>query len=85
MKERSADGHALVVGADTWPEMRQWREPERLFALVEVAVVERPGSLTGALESPFAAARAVHRLVGPSLPISATVVRERVRRVVVIR
>ncbi|MGE5125030.1 MAG: nicotinate-nucleotide adenylyltransferase [Betaproteobacteria bacterium] len=78
--ERPSDTLFLVVGADTWPEMRQWRGPERLFALVEVAVVERPGSLTAALEPPFADARPVHRLVGPSLPISATVVRERVRR-----
>jgi len=77
--ERSRDSFVLLVGADTWPEMTQWREPERLFALVEVAVAERPGSPALALEPPFPAARAVHRVCGPSLPISASAVRERVR------
>ena len=70
----------LLVGADTWPEMPQWREPARLFALVEVAVAERPGAPAPALEAPFPGARSVHRIAGPSLPISATAVRERVRR-----
>lgn len=78
--ERPGDAFFLVVGTDTWPEMRQWREPERLFALVEVAVAERPGSLGAALEPPFPGARPVHRVLGPTLPISATAVRERVRR-----
>jgi nicotinate-nucleotide adenylyltransferase len=78
--ERPRDSFVLLVGADTWPEMTQWREPERLFGLVEVAVAERPGSAAIALEPPFPAARAVHRVCGPSLPISASAVRECVRR-----
>jgi nicotinate-nucleotide adenylyltransferase len=78
--ERPRDSFVLLVGADTWPEMPQWREPARLFALVEVAVAERPGAGVGALEPPFAGSRPVHRVCGPSLPISATAVRERVRR-----
>ena len=68
----------LVVGADTWPEMTSWREPERLFSLVEVAVAGRPGTQQASLEPPFASSRPVHRVVGPTLPISATAIRERV-------
>ena len=76
--ERSRDSFVLLVGADTWPEMTQWREPERLFALVEVAVAARPGSAAATLVPPFASSRPVHRVVGPTLPISATAIRERV-------
>ena len=77
---RPHDSFVLLVGADTWPEMPQWREPARLFALVDVAVAERPGAPFASLEPPFAGARPVHRVSGPSLAISATAVRERVRR-----
>ncbi len=78
--ERPHDSFVLVVGADTWPEMTGWREPERLFSLVEVAVAERPGAPALALLPPFASARGVRRVEGPSLAVSATAVRERVRR-----
>jgi nicotinate-nucleotide adenylyltransferase len=78
--ERPGDSFVLLVGADTWPEMPQWREPARLFGLVEVAVAERPGTPPLVLEPPFPGARPLHRVSGPSLPISATAVRERVRR-----
>jgi nicotinate-nucleotide adenylyltransferase len=77
---RPQDSFVLLVGADTWPEMQKWREPERLFSLVEVAVADRPGVTPGPLEPPFPAARPVHRVSGPSLPVSASVVRDRVRR-----
>jgi nicotinate-nucleotide adenylyltransferase len=77
--ERPADAFVLLVGADTWPEMSGWREPERLFSLVEVAVAERPGAPMLELVSPFGAARGVRRVAGPGLAVSATAVRERVR------
>ena len=35
--ERPDDDLVLVVGADTWPEMTGWREPERLFSLAAEA------------------------------------------------
>ena len=57
-----------------------WREPARLFSLVEVAVVDRPGTPAGPLAAPFPAARGVVRVEGPLLPISATAIRDRVRR-----
>ncbi len=78
--ERPDDQLVLVVGSDTWPEMTGWREPERLFALAEVAVVDRPGQPARALASPFPSARGVARVQGPGLAVSATSVRERVRR-----
>lgn len=78
--ERPADSFVLVVGADTWPEMSAWREPERLLSLVEVAVVDRPGAPQGPLAAPFPDVRGVVRVDGPSLPISSTAIRDRVRR-----
>jgi nicotinate-nucleotide adenylyltransferase len=80
VSERPSDSFVLVVGADTWPEMASWREPERLLRLVEVAVVDRPGCPGGELRLPFPGARGVRRAEGPSLPISATAIRERVAR-----
>jgi nicotinate-nucleotide adenylyltransferase len=78
--ERPSDSFVLLVGSDTWPEISSWREPERLLSLVEVAVVERPGAPEGPLTPPFPGARGVVRVDGPSLPISSTAIRDRVRR-----
>lgn len=78
-KERPGDTLVLVVGSDTWPEMTGWKEPERLFALAEIAVVNRPGQAPQNPVRPFPSARKVVRVEGPALPISATGVRERVR------
>ncbi|HXK09024.1 MAG TPA: nicotinate-nucleotide adenylyltransferase [Vicinamibacteria bacterium] len=75
---RPSDVLFLVVGTDTWPEMTTWREPERLLSLVEVVVVDRPGYPAPPPTAPFPSARGVRRADGPSLPISATAVRERV-------
>jgi nicotinate-nucleotide adenylyltransferase len=78
--ERPEDELVLVVGSDTWPEMTSWREPERLFALAEVAVLDRPGQPAPDAVAPFPGALGVARVDGPALPISATAIREHVRR-----
>jgi nicotinate-nucleotide adenylyltransferase len=80
LSERPSDTFVLVVGADTWPEVRTWREPERLLSLVEVAVVDRPGYPGAEPEAPFPASRGVRRAEGPTLPISATAIRELARQ-----
>lgn len=77
--ERAADSFVLVVGADTWPEIRGWREPERLLGLVEVAVVDRPGFPAVEPKPPFAGARPARRVSGPGLPLSASAIREHAR------
>jgi nicotinate-nucleotide adenylyltransferase len=85
LSERPSDSFVLVVGADTWPEMTTWREPERLLSLVEVVVVDRPGHPGVQPRSPFPGARGVRRAEGPSLPISATAIRERAGRQLSVR
>ncbi len=73
---RAQDAFVLVVGADTWPEIPTWREPERLLWLVEVAVVDRPGYASPSLAPPFPGARGAHRVGGPGLPLSASAIRD---------
>lgn len=77
-EERPGDAFVMIVGSDTWPEMAAWRDPERLFRLCSVAVVDRPGETGPLVAPPFPASMA--RVSGPGLAISATSVRERVRR-----
>ena len=77
--ERPDDTFVLVVGADTWPEIVTWRDPEKLLSLVEVAVVDRPGYPAEEPLVRFPAARGARRAEGPALSISATEVRERAR------
>ena len=85
LSERPSDSFVLVVGADTWPEMTTWREPERLLSLVEVVVVDRPGYPGEEPKSPFPGARGVRRVEGPSLAISATAIRGRAQRQLSVR
>ena len=81
MGERPDDAFVVIVGSDTWPEMATWREPERLFRLCMVAVVDRPGDpVATPLVPPFPDSQGVLRVSGCGLPISATAVRERVKR-----
>jgi nicotinate-nucleotide adenylyltransferase len=79
-RARPADSLYLIVGSDTFPEMQTWKDPERLFALCTVAVVERPGK-NDAAPPPVRSgwSSRVERVAGPGLPISATEVRRRVR------
>jgi len=80
VRARASDTFVLVVGADTWPEIPSWREPERLLSLVEVAVVERPGFRSGAeAKPPFPSSRGVRHVSGPGLPLSATAIREQAK------
>ena len=61
----------LIVGSDTFPEMRGWRDAERVFALSAVAVVTRPG----AAADDQADVR-VRQVSGPALDISSTAIRQ---------
>jgi nicotinate-nucleotide adenylyltransferase len=67
----------LIVGSDTFVEMAGWKDAARIFASCEVAVVSRPDGAAPA--PPVAAASGVTLVPGPTLDISATEVRARVR------
>lgn len=74
-----------LAGADSFLSLRRWRDPDRLLELAEWIVVSRPGyPLAEADLAPLALApgqRArVHILAGVAEDVSATELRERLRR-----
>jgi nicotinate-nucleotide adenylyltransferase len=64
----------FLVGADAARELPQWHEAERLPELAEIVVLTRPGA------DPPGSALIDRVLVVPAAEVSATAVRERVRR-----
>jgi nicotinate-nucleotide adenylyltransferase len=72
----------LVMSVDSLAQIDGWHEPDRLLSLIEWLVGPRPGTPAPdpeQLRQRFgAAADRIHLLDGPSLDVSATVVRERV-------
>jgi nicotinate-nucleotide adenylyltransferase len=76
LQENPGDDVVIIVGSDTFPDMATWRDPERLFAMCRIAVVDRPGEARGELAG---APPGTRRVEGPGLPISATLVRRRAR------
>jgi nicotinate-nucleotide adenylyltransferase len=72
----------LVMSVDSLAQIDGWHEPDRLLSLIEWLVGPRPGTPPPdpeRLRQRFgAAADRIHLLDGPSLDVSATVVRERV-------
>jgi len=80
--ERPADAVVLIVGSDTFPELRTWKDYDRLLEMCTIAVVTRPedGREEGARGEPPAA-----RVPGPGLAVSATDIRRRVKEGLSIR
>jgi len=80
----------FIVGADTASTLRAWREPARILELADLAVAGREGpGQRGVLDSlaPLLSARrpgesdtGVSFLEMPAVPISSSMVRERVAR-----
>lgn len=74
LREREPDtAWYLIMGQDNLPELRQWRDVDRLPDLAEIVLVTRGGGGDeGEPEAPFS------RVCVPALEISSTVVRRRV-------
>lgn len=67
----------VIVGADAFAAIRQWREPERLLAMAEWIVVTRPSLTELRLPELTAEERGgVHVLRTVAHPASATAIRE---------
>jgi len=69
----------VIVGSDAFAEMGSWKEPEQLFSMCSVAVVTRPGEL-GEPAPPRTKAGAATAVQGPTLAVSATLIRRRIRQ-----
>jgi len=80
-----ADTLFNLVGADSFLSLRRWREPDRLLELAEWIVVTRPGYALSEQDlqplhlTPQQRLR-VHMLAGVEEDVSATGLRERLRR-----
>jgi nicotinate-nucleotide adenylyltransferase len=74
----------FILGWDSLSQLPGWREPQRIAAMCHLVAVPRPGfrrPAMAALEAKMPGiSRKVAFLDGPNLGISATMIRERVRR-----
>jgi nicotinate-nucleotide adenylyltransferase len=74
-----------LVGADSFLDLRKWRDPDRLLDISEWIVVSRPGHALGDKElaslqlMPEQRSR-VHLLIGVEQDVSATELRERLHK-----
>ena len=67
----------VIVGADSFLTVRQWRSSEELLRTAEWIVVSRPGFDLGSLELTEAERARVHVLDDVAEPVSATGIRRR--------
>jgi nicotinate-nucleotide adenylyltransferase len=76
----SGDSVFVIVGADAFLGLQQWREPEGLLAAAEWVVVTRPGVSLDRLDAVVTTQEQrtrVHVLADVEEPVSATEIRER--------
>ncbi len=73
-RKEMAEGDRLffLIGSDAFDELHSWHESERVIALTEFIVVERPGHHYQVAKNAI-----VHRLDGLKLPVSSSGIRER--------
>ena len=80
---RAAHPHAklyLILGADGLAEFRTWHEPAEIARLAVLAVAARPGARRSHARHPGVPASRVVWLDNPTLSVSSSAVRERVRQ-----
>lgn len=68
----------LILGSDSLRQFASWREPHRIVQLAQLVVVERPGYESELIPAEWRAE--VTFLEAPLIGISASAIRERVRR-----
>jgi len=70
----------LILGADGLSEFRTWHEPAEIARLAVLAVAARPGSRRSHTQHPGVPASRVVWLDNPTVSVSSSAVRDRVRR-----
>ena len=66
----------LIIGSDQYLEIETWHKPERIFADAKVVVVPRPNY---PISDDFPYRDEIILTKGPSLDISSTTIRERIK------
>ena len=69
---------SFLLGADNLKGLHFWHQPEKLFSLCRVVMVNRPGSFHPRIRDPFV--RRILWLDAPQMDISSTQIREKIRR-----
>jgi nicotinate-nucleotide adenylyltransferase len=75
LPELAAAEFFLIIGADSFLEFKNWREPQEIIKLARLAVYPRPNLDLRQIAPEFF--RAAHFLRGPQIEISATDIRKR--------
>jgi nicotinate-nucleotide adenylyltransferase len=78
----------LIVGADIAAGLPEWREPERVLSLANLAVAQRRGTSSAAVREALSGLRGGERSRSfemPTIGLSSTMIRDRVRNGVPIR
>ncbi len=70
----------LIMGADSLAYMTSWKQPERICQMAHIIAASRPGFDLASLHLPDTLCRRVYVMEMPLLDISATDIRNRVRR-----
>lgn len=70
----------FIVGADALTQMTSWKDPECICKLAHIIAASRPGFVLERLHLPEKLCRHVYVMEMPLLDISATDIRNRVRR-----
>jgi nicotinate-nucleotide adenylyltransferase len=73
----------LIIGADSFLELKNWREPHEIIKLTRLAVYPRPNLDLRQIAPEFL--QVAHLLHGPQIEISATDIRQRCSRGLSIR
>jgi nicotinate-nucleotide adenylyltransferase len=81
--ELAAAEFFLIIGADSFLELKNWREPQAIIKLSRLAVYPRPNLDLRQIEPEFL--QSAHLLRGPQIEISATDIRQRCSRGLSIR
>ena len=78
-EEQAGRRFVLIMGGDSLAYFPQWREPDAIVALADLAVYARPGSaLEPALDAARALGATVHVIDAPRLDLSSTELRRRI-------
>ncbi len=67
----------LIIGMDNFTELHKWMEPDKLFMLAEVIVINRPGYFAADIRNDYS--RQVVYAPVTNIDISSTEIRNRVR------
>jgi len=67
----------LIIGMDNFAELHKWKDPEKLFMLSEVIVINRPGFFAKDIVNDYS--RQVTYVPVTNIDISSTEIRSRVR------